>query len=70
MLPAIQVWEDRLGQRDASRESGSHVTLRWREKDSVALRATLAQDAVEVLTLSAEAIGGSTPNSQGAREQT
>jgi hypothetical protein len=31
----------------------------------------LAQDAVEVLTLSAEAIGGSaTPNSEGAREQT
>jgi hypothetical protein len=24
MLPTIQVWEDRLGQRDASRESGSH----------------------------------------------
>jgi hypothetical protein len=34
MLPTIQVWEDRLGQRDASRESGSHVTLRWREMDS------------------------------------
>jgi hypothetical protein len=34
MLPTIQVWEDRLGQRDASRESGSHCDSSLEGMDS------------------------------------
>jgi hypothetical protein len=34
MLPTIQVWEDRLGQRDASRESGSHCDCSLEGMDS------------------------------------
>src|SRR5580704_16829091 len=34
MFPTIQVWEDRLGQRDASRESGSHCDSSLEGMDS------------------------------------
>jgi hypothetical protein len=34
MLPTTQVWEDRLGQRDASRESGSHCDSSLEGMDS------------------------------------
>jgi NAD(P)-dependent dehydrogenase (short-subunit alcohol dehydrogenase family) len=34
MLPTIQVWEDRLGQRDASRESGSYCDSSLEGMDS------------------------------------
>jgi len=34
MLPTIQVWEDWLGRRDASRESGSHCDCSLEGMDS------------------------------------